>query len=84
MNDEQLELICKAFQLNNNSSELSTKSFHIMNESNYFRFCFTINNKLLIYKTKGKREKLIIDKRIDIEKLMNEIQEKINILENLK
>ena len=84
MNDEQLELILKAFQLNNNDIALSTKSFNIVSDHNLFRICFTVNDKFLIYRTQGKREKIQIDKRLDIEKFMNEIQEKINILENLK
>jgi hypothetical protein len=84
MNDEDLELIIKAFQLNGNEFELSTSSFHIVSDHNLFRICFEVNNKFLIYRTKGNREKIQIDKRLDVAKLMNEIKDKINELNKNK
>jgi LEA14-like dessication related protein len=79
MNDEQLELIIKAFKLNENDFSLETPSFSITSDHNLFRICFTVNGKFLIYKTKGRREKIQVDKRLDVEKFMNEIKE---IIEN--
>jgi hypothetical protein len=75
MNDEDLELIIKAFQLKGNDFELSTSSFHIVSDHNLFRICFTVNNDFLIYRTKGKRERIQVDKRINVNKLMEEIKE---------
>lgn len=78
MNSKDLEMIIKAFQLNGNEFELSTSSFNIVSDHNLFRICFTVNNNFLIYRKKGKREKIQVDKRLNVNKLMEEIKEIIN------
>ena len=84
MTDEQLQIILDAFTLNGNDFELSTESFHIVSDHNFFRVSFFINDKFLIYRTKGENEKIQVDKRLDIEKLLNEIKIETEIINLLK
>lgn len=75
MNDEQLELIIKAFKLNGNDFELNTKSFSIKSDHNLFSISFLVNNDFYIYRNKGEKEDIHVNKMIDINKLIEEIKE---------
>jgi hypothetical protein len=82
MNDEQLEYILEAFKLNNNDCVLDTKSFHLKSDHNLFCVSFFVNDSYWIIREKGKDKIIVVNKNIDVEKLINEIKEKITSLKN--
>jgi len=74
MNDKQLQLILDAFVKNKNEFILETKNFRIVSDHTLFRVNFLVNDEFIIHRIKGSNEDITVSSKLDINKMMSEIE----------